>query len=217
MSISSMVDAKLVRESDSVAKRTANPVEKALGLTSLVQRPPTATGDGPQPVGVPSNVTDQLVRWIPTETLTLYVAYIAVAKLPAAPKGQKLYQADFLWQWVGVGIGTFITLAFVVLLAMGKVRSTKEPYRWPIFEMAAAAVAFIAWAFALPDTPLLTFAGYKTEVGALIVTAVTVIIAVVAYAFGKQPPTPIPVTDGGQDAKPPPAPVQAVGGEPGGT
>lgn len=196
MSISSMVNAKLVRESDAITERPANGVEKVLGLKSLVEQEPSAGGEGPQPVGVPSSVVDQLVLWIPTETLTLYVAYIAIAKLPTAPMNQKLYQANFLWQWIGVGLGTLITVAFVALLAMGKVRATKEPYRWPIFEMGAAAVAFIAWAFALPDTPLLTFAGYKTEVGALLVTAVAVIIAVVAYAFGKQPPSAIPVATG---------------------
>jgi hypothetical protein len=198
MSISSMVDAKLVRESDTAKAREPNALEKKLGLASVVGQQPSAEGKGPQPVGVPSSVADQLVRWIPTETLTLYVAYIAVAKLPTAPKGMKLYQADFFWQWVGVFGGAAITIAFVVLLALGKARAAKEPYRWPIFEMAAAAVAFVAWAFALPDTPLLTFDGYKTEVGALLVTGVTVIIAVVAYACGKQPPDPLPDSAAGE-------------------
>lgn len=189
MSISSMVDAKLVRESDQTTQRGHNGLESTLGLTALVEREPTPAGEGPKPVGVPSNIVDQLVRWIPTETITLYVAYIAVAALPTAPKGKKLHDADFFWQWVGVGAGAVVTVLFVVLLAVGKIRTTNEPYRWPKFEMVAAAVAFVAFALALPDTPLHDFKGYKTEVGALIVTGVTVFTAVVAYAFGKQPPS----------------------------
>jgi hypothetical protein len=197
MSISSMVDAKLVRESDTTKHRASNALEKKLGLKAVVEQEPSAAGKGPQPVGVPSSVTDQLVRWIPTETLTLYVAYIAVATLPTAPKDMKLYQANFLWQWIGVFGGAALTVGVVVLLAVGKARAAKEPYRWPLFEMAAAAIAFAAWALALPDTPLLTFDGYKTEIGALLVTGVTVIIAVVAYACGKQPPAKLPLASAG--------------------
>lgn len=182
-----MVDAKLVRETDTVAARAPNALERKLGLTALVERNPTDSGSGPQPAGVPSSVVDQLVRWIPTETLTLYIAYIAVATLPTPTKGQKLHQADFFWQWLGVAAGAVVTVVVVVLLAVGKTRATEEPYRWPKFEMAAGAIAFVAFALALPDTPLLDFEGYKTEVGALIVTSVTVLIAVVAYALGKQP------------------------------
>jgi hypothetical protein len=210
MSISSMVDAKLVRESDTAKERQPNALEKKLGLASVVTQKPSAVGKGPQPVGVPSSVTDQLVRWIPTETVTLYVAYIAVAKLPTAPKHMKLYQADFFWQWIGVFGGTAITIGFVVLLAVGKARAAKEPYRWPVFEMGAAAIAFVAWAVALPDTPLLTFNGYKTEVGALLVTGVTVIIAVVAYACGKQPPGPLPDASAGAPIPDVPAPPPAT-------
>jgi hypothetical protein len=189
LSITSMVDAKLVRETDTVAPRDPNGLEKKLGLTALVKRNRTTPEEGPRPVGVPSNVVDQLVRWIPTETLTLYIAYIAVATLPTPPEGQELHQADFFWQWLGVAAGAIITAVVVVLLAVGKVRATKEPYRWPTFEMVAGAIAFVAFALALPDTPLLDFEGYKTEVGALIVTSVTVLIALVAYALGKQPPS----------------------------
>lgn len=195
MSISSMVDAKLVRETDTATKRSPNAVEKALGIKKLVDRPPTAANAGPKPVGVPSNVVDQLVRWIPTETLTVYVAYIAVADRPEIPQGKKLWDADFFWQWFGVSAGVALTVAFVVLLTLGKVRQTHEPFRWPVFEMVVGAVAFTAWSLALPDTPLLDFKDYKVEIGALLVTITTVFIAVLAYALGKQPPS-APVADG---------------------
>jgi len=76
-----------------------------------------------------------------------------------------------------------------VLLAVGKVRGTREPFRWPKFEMFASGVAFAAWALALPQTPLLSICSYKSDVGAFIVTAVTVSIGVLAFALGKQPPT----------------------------
>ena len=75
-----MSDAKLVRES--YANRTANRVEKAIGLKNLVEKPAPTAEESPQPVGVSQPVVQQLVRWIPTETITLYVAVIAVLTYP---------------------------------------------------------------------------------------------------------------------------------------
>lgn len=186
-----MVNAKLVRESNTVEKRPPSALEKATGLGSLVERSPTPADEGPKPTGVPDSVVDQLVRWIPAETLTLYVAYIAVASTPKAPPGKSLADADFFWQWFGVGMGILFTAVATVLVAIGKVKQTNEPFRWPKFEIGAACAAFAAWALALPDTPLLTFGGYKTEIGALLITFSVVMISLVAYAAGKQaPPAP---------------------------
>jgi hypothetical protein len=70
---------------------------------------------------------------------------------------------------------------------LAKVRKTKEPFRWPIWELVVSPIAFVAWAVALPDTPLQAICGYKTEIGAFIVLATTVAIALAADAFGKQP------------------------------
>ena len=51
--------------------------------------------------------------------------------------------------------------------------------------MSVSAVAFTAWAIALPDTPLNDLCGYKVEVGAFIVLATTAIIGLVADALGR--------------------------------
>jgi hypothetical protein len=97
-----MSDAKLIRESDHLAPRTANFVEKAVGLKPLVERPPSPENAGPQPAGVSPTVVQQLVRWIPTETITLYVAFIALLNPVMAPTGKKLCEADVSARVYGV-------------------------------------------------------------------------------------------------------------------
>jgi hypothetical protein len=63
--------------------------------------------------------------------------------------------------------------------------------------MVTAPLAFVAWGLALPDTPLSNFSGYRVEIGAFIVLATTVTIAVVAWIFGQAPDYTTVVTDGG--------------------
>jgi hypothetical protein len=179
-----MADAKLVR--DQPAKRAATSLEKGLRLQSLVEREPAAPAETPQPTGVPATVVGQLVRWIPTETITLYVAYLALLTPITAEAGRRICDTgDFTGRWVGLVVFEVVTVLFVLLIYVAKLRGTKQPFRWPLWEMAAAAVAFAAWALALPDTPLQSICSYKVEIGGFLVLATTIAITVVADALGR--------------------------------
>jgi hypothetical protein len=179
-----MADAKLVRERPTTRK--ANPLEKALGLKSLVEREAPAATDVPQPTGVSATVVGQLVRWIPTETITLYVAYLALLTPITAVTGKKLCDSgDFTSRWVGVVVFDVVTLVFVLLVYVAKLRTTKQPFRWPLWEILASMVAFLAWSLALPDTPLRNLCGYKVEIGGFLVLVTTILITVVADALGR--------------------------------
>lgn len=189
MSIASMSEAKLVREHSS--GRSANPVEKALGIKRLVERDKTPDKDTPEPTGVPQGITARLMRWIPTETITLYVAFIALFSPLEAASGKTALctaPAGFVGRWAGVVAFSAATVVVVVLVHLAKVRHTKEPFRWPWFEMVVAPTAFAAWALALPDTPLYDACSYKPEIGGFIVLGTTIAIGLVAEALGKQPP-----------------------------
>lgn len=187
-----MSDGKLIQQP--AKPRTANFLEKAVGLKTVVEREPLPADTAPQPVGVPPTVVQQLVRWIPTETITLYVAWIALLDPVSVRRGQSVCKAgDFSAAWLTVAAFSLVTVLVVVAIYLAKLRATKQPFRWPVFEMSAATVAFIAWAFALPDTPLRDFCGYKVEIGAFIVLAVSVVIGLVAGATGHEPaPAPGP-------------------------
>ncbi len=101
-----------------------------------------------------SSALDALVRFIPTETITLYVA--ALAAMPAL-------QATFSWIDETNLYWTFAVLTpmLVVLIILGKRRSAGlavlPPLRkWPWYTMFAATIAFLVWALAVPSSPYLT-------------------------------------------------------------
>ena len=182
-----MSDAKLVRES--YANRPANRVERAIGLKNQVEKPAPSAEESPQPVGVSQPVVQQLVRWIPTETITLYVAVIAILTYPKAAAGQKLCEQSFRAQWWWAVIFVVFSVFAVFAIYLTKVRATNAPFRWPFFEMGVAAVAFAAWAAGLPQTPLGDVCDYKTEYGGLAVLFASIIIGLVAGMLGKNPPS----------------------------
>lgn len=191
MSIASMIDAKLVNEWPDARKATG--FERALGLRHLVERAKSAEAATPQAPAVPATAIGQLVRWIPTESITLYVAFLGV--LNPISGAARACDAGYAGRWLALSVFLVLTVVFVVLVHVAKVRRTAEPFRWPLFEMNVSAVAFTAWAIALPDTPLNDFCGYKIEVGGFIVLASTAVIGLVADALGRNvapPAEPVP-------------------------
>lgn len=163
MSISSMVDTKLARE---------NPASK---------------DDHPQPVGVDTGIVNQLTRWIPSESILLYVALLAAFGSLKPAQGKEIDQLDYTSRWFALLGFAGITVVLVILLTVGKARANGKDFKFPIFEVCAATVGFMGWAVALPDTPLLDFKGYNIAIGGFILLATTVAIAVLAFAFGRSP------------------------------
>lgn len=150
--------------------------------TSLARKQ-GADADQPSPnapVGVPTNWANQITRWIPTETITVYVALLALVAPEAAHK------SSFASRWVLFGIIVAINPVVVILLAMAKSKTWKLD-KFPVFEMLIAPIAFAAWAFALPDTPLNSISGYNIKWNAAIVTVTTIGITLVANAFHQSP------------------------------
>jgi hypothetical protein len=171
VSIASMVDTKLVRE---------RPVEEPPAPVSQPGAPAQ-----PAPVGVPTNIVNQLTRYVPTETITLYIAFLAAIGSLTIPSGSEVCQISFTSRWIGLAIFAVVSSLLALGLTYGKARQSKQAFTWPIFEMIVAPIAFSAWALALPDTPLLDICGYSTVWGGFIVLVTTVTIAVVAWILGK--------------------------------
>ncbi len=137
-----------------------------------------------KPVGVSTNLVNQITRWIPTETITVYVALLAlVAPITAASHA---HPHPYLSRWVLFGIVTAVNPVVVVLIAMAK-RKAGTPFRYPVFAMVIAPIAFAAWAFSLSDTPLSSIPGYGIRWNTAILTVTTVAITLMANALGQSP------------------------------
>jgi hypothetical protein len=160
-----MVDTKLVRE---------NPPDTTLESTGT-------------PAGVSTGIVNQLTRWIPSETVLLYVALLATYGTLKPVNGKKVYELDYTSRWVALWTFLVVTVLLVIGLTYGKARRNGKKFTWPIFELIIAPISFVAWAVALPDTPLLDFNGYSIAVGGFILLAVTVGVSVLAYIFDKSP------------------------------
>jgi hypothetical protein len=187
MSLVAMVDTSLAR------KQGADPRSPSPGA----------------PIGVPTNWANQITRWIPTETITVYVALLALVAPAAAHK------TGFASRWTLFGILVAVNPVVVLLLAMAK-SQTWHQVQPPVFEMIVAPIAFAAWAFALPDTPLNSVAGYSIQWNAAIVTVTTVAVTLVANAFHKSPDFDQVQTkqQGANPGSPEPGPIVAPGPHP---
>lgn len=96
------------------------------------------------------NALSALVEYVPTETVTLYLA-----TLSALPAATALPWLDAVSVYVGFAVLTPILYA---LIYAGKRRAAGKP-RWPALNQApwwpmiAATIAFLAWGLAVPDAP----------------------------------------------------------------
>jgi hypothetical protein len=122
-----------------------------------------------------SNALDGLVRYIPTESITLYVA--ATAAMPSLKAAIPYLTASLLyWGFV------VLTPILFLLIYVGKRRSQKlsplpqSMAQWPWWKLIASTIAFMVWALAVP--PLIeTDAGKVVAAfGALLVSTILTLI-----------------------------------------
>ncbi|SRR5258706_4862187 len=114
--------------------------------------PPPAEGSVPPGTG-PNTALQTLTTYIPTEVITLYVSAVAAlgTKKPDDPR-----------RWLPFICFLIITPLVVWIAFATKVRAGGKPLpvsplKWPVWEMTAATIAYIAWTFALPNTPFEKF------------------------------------------------------------
>jgi hypothetical protein len=102
----------------------------------------------------PSNALDALVKYIPTESITLYVAATSAATLSTLKTGFP----NFSMWWVYWAFVVLTPILFL-LIYVGKRRSQKLSFlpeskkEWPWWKLFASTLAFMVWALAVP--PLL--------------------------------------------------------------
>ncbi|MEO1337644.1 MAG: hypothetical protein AAFV29_18515, partial [Myxococcota bacterium] len=130
-----------------------------------------------------------LVRFIPTETITLYIAAIAAIPIVDGAPNPAVSKI-VLWSFAG------LTPVIFVLLLFGKRASSGLPTvpafsQWPWFKLVASTIAFIAWAIALPDSPYLT-ADQDKAVGAFIALFVSTMLSLLEPVLSRPTVLPAP-------------------------
>jgi hypothetical protein len=130
-----------------------------------------------------SSALDALARFIPTETITLYIAASTIQAAITSTLG--LSAKGVYWLFAAL-----TPILFLLVLA-GKRRSTGLPpfpklREWPWWKLVACTVAFLLWALALPTSPFWrqeegrTLAGF----GAL---AISIFLSLLDPIFEPQP------------------------------
>jgi hypothetical protein len=189
MSISGLVDAEILRTDRQnldlapVIDAHLNPIIATFGLNAgaavqLRTALQPVAAENPVPKTQASSALDGLVKYIPTESVTLYVA---------ATAAMSTFTASYPWltayclYW---GFVAFTPILFL-LIYFGKRRSQKLPIlpaalaQWPWWKLIASTVAFMVWALAIP--PLVTTDGGKVAAafGALLVSTLLSLIGAV--------------------------------------
>lgn len=160
MGIAALVDDEILRTDrqnlnlSPIIAPQLNPVVAQFSLTPQVSNA-LNTAMGPVAAASPiqktpaSSAIDGLAKYIPTESITLYVAATAAwSSLHAAfPILTPLY---LYWGFV------VLTPVLFLLVYLGKRRSQNlpllpsSPTQWPWWKLIASTVAFMVWALAVP-------------------------------------------------------------------
>ena len=124
-----------------------------------------------------------ITTYVPTETLALYVAFLAALR---DGETQRVDATSAL------GVFCFFIAAtplFVWLVYAARLKTSGggrtlplHPAAWPAWEMFAATTAFAAWASGLPDSP---FAGPRMApaIGGLLVLVTSTLLGLAAPVF----------------------------------
>jgi hypothetical protein len=122
-----------------------------------------------------------LFSYIPTEVIALYVAVLAA--LVPDPQMQA--------QWITFYVFLGLTPIVVWLVYAAKVKQTTGKIPWapnelPLWEMFASTLAFVAWAFALPNSPFSVFTNwYSSAIAGVVILVTSTILGLVSPFFTK--------------------------------
>jgi hypothetical protein len=140
-----------------------------------------------QPPPLPkSDVLAQLLRYTPTEIVVLYITLVGLLpQIPPANDKRSLWEYDFRPRWTA-----FVVCLALVPLAVAAVqavrdRAAQKAFEWPWLEFGLAPVAFVAWAIALPLSPLFSWHEWRGWAGSAIAVVVLTIIGFIGKILGR--------------------------------
>ncbi len=198
MSINAMADAAISRRDD--YPPTNRPPKGAKERARFTGGEPTSD----------NNLTTAIktvTTYVPTETLTLYVALLAVLQPIDSTSASP---TTGLWVAFWIFLAFTPTAIWITYATKVKSDSKKIPWKpsyWPLWEMIAGTVAYIAWAFSLPDSVFSVYSWYSTPIAGFVILVTSTILGMLAGIFQNPlkhpdlPPYPSPTPS--QPAVPP--------------
>ncbi len=124
-----------------------------------------------------------LTTYIPTETLTLYVAVLAALQPTTKAAVASPNWAVFWWFLIVTPLVTW--LVYITKVKTAGKPIPWAPFKWPLWEMAAGTIAYVAWAFALPTTPFTSLGWYSTGLAGVVVLITSTGLGLLAPLFAR--------------------------------
>lgn len=140
-----------------------------------------------------STALKTLTTYVPTETLTLYVALVAALQ-PTANVAKTSSTGDWIAFWIFLFFTPLaIWITFATKLASDKKQLPLRLRYWPKWEMTAGTLAYVAWAMGLPDSPFAQFPWYSASVAGFVVLITSTILGMLAGLFQRpiEPTKPV--------------------------
>ena len=183
MSIASMSSVAFVRRKD-VNLTTVAPTGAAPNSLKEIELATAGTTDSQNALTTALKV---IVTYIPTEVLTLYITVLATIQLPNRTSYRPLWVAFFCFLAATPFTVWLVYAAKVITAGKGL---PLAPRTWPVWEMSAATIAYVAWALALPESPFkYNFDWYNPALAGVIVMITTTILGLVAPLFQRPIPS----------------------------
>lgn len=182
MSISSMTNVAISRRTDDLGRQeegAAKPPRTAIETAG-------ATGSTEETENTGSAALKTIATFIPTEVIGLYIAALAAVRSgqgsdELGAEANLASAAELRTFWI------FLVLTPLMAWAVyaGKVRTAGKPLparpnTWPSWNMFASAVAFGAWAYALPDSPFTRFDWYTAALGTFVLLVASTALGLLA-------------------------------------
>jgi hypothetical protein len=183
MSINSLTNAALARRRDyTPANRPPRTARERAAATST-----EPIDENRVSIGLKS-----LTTYIPTEILTLYVALVAALQ-PGTNS-----TTSFVARWIAFAAFFVLTpvaiwAAFASKLASDNKELPVHPHHWPMWEMFAGTLAYVAWTIGLPDTPFAQIPWFTVTLGGFVILATSTLLGMVAGLFQRELPATDPV------------------------
>ena len=170
-----------------VARRPDYPPAEHPPITAAERA--TAASKDPTPENSVSTTLKTLTTYVPTETLTLYVALIAAIQ-PAQDDTTPISFWIAFWVFF-IFTPLAIWIAYATKITADRKKLPILPKYWPKWEMLAGTIAYTAWSIGLPDSPFSQFAWYSSAVAGFIVLIASTFLGMVAGLFQR----PLQATD----------------------
>ena len=139
-----------------------------------------ATGTPPDEVNEVTATLAVIATYIPSEILALYVAVYAAIVDPETPTMSHVWRIFIAFL---IATPVVVWLVYAAKVRSGNNQLPIQPGQWPLWEMIAGTIAYVAWAVSLPDARILSELDVPTSIAAVLVLVVSTVLGLLSPFF----------------------------------